>query len=54
LLLGGMTLLIFGAWSLSVDIDDGIVELSFGVLFFAVFAVLFFAKRRFLFPPSEK
>jgi uncharacterized membrane protein SirB2 len=54
LLLGGMALLIFGIWSLSVDITDGIVELLFSVSFFAVFAVLFFVKRRFLFPPSER
>jgi hypothetical protein len=53
LLLGGMTLLIFGIWSLSVNITDGIVELLFGILFFAVFAVLFSVKRR-LFPPSER
>jgi hypothetical protein len=54
LLLGGTTLLIFGIWSLSVNISDGIIELLFGILFFAVFAVLFSVKRRFLFPPSER
>jgi hypothetical protein len=53
LLLGGMALLIFGIWSLSVNITDGIVELLFGILFFAVFTVLFSVKRR-LFPPSER
>jgi hypothetical protein len=57
LLLGGMTLIILGSWSLSAEtkasMTGGNVEIVLGALCFVVFAALFFAKREALFPPEE-
>ena len=33
------------------EITDGTIELSFGTLFFIVFIILFFTRRKFFFPP---
>jgi Na+-translocating ferredoxin:NAD+ oxidoreductase RnfD subunit len=33
------------------EITDGIIELFSGALFFTVFTILFFTRRKFLFPP---
>jgi hypothetical protein len=35
------------------EITDGIIELFFGALCFIVFIILFFTRRKFLFPPQE-
>lgn len=44
----------FSETTAAQEIIDGIIELFFGALCFIAFAVLFFTKRKFLFPPSER
>lgn len=44
----------FSETTAAQEIIDGIVELFFGALCFIAFTVLFFTKRRFLFPPSQR
>jgi predicted permease len=44
----------FSETTASQEIIDGIIELFFGALCFIAFTVLFFTKRKFLFPPSER
>ena len=44
----------FSETTVAQEITDGIIELSFGTLCFIVFIILFFTKRRFIFPPAKK
>jgi hypothetical protein len=44
----------FSETTAAQEITDGIIELFFGALCFIAFIVLFFAKRKFLFPPSQR
>lgn len=41
----------FSETTAAQEITDGIIELFFGVLCFIVFIILFFTRRKFLFPP---
>ncbi len=43
----------FSETTAAQEIIDGIIELFFGAMGFVAFTVLFFTKRKFLFPPSE-
>jgi predicted permease len=43
----------FSETTATQEIIDGIVELFFGALCFIVFIILFFTRRKFLFPPEE-
>lgn len=44
----------FSETTASQEIFDGIVELFFGAVCFVAFTVLFFSKRKFLFPPTQQ
>lgn len=44
----------FSETTAAQEIIDGIIELILGALCFFAFIVLFFAKRKFLFPPSKR
>jgi hypothetical protein len=44
----------FSETTAAQEIIDGIIELFFGALRFIAFTVLFFTKRKFLFPPSVR
>jgi hypothetical protein len=44
----------FSETTVAQEIADGIIELFLGALCFITFAVLFFAKRKYLFPFSNK
>jgi hypothetical protein len=41
----------FSETTAAQEITDGIIELFVGALCFIVFAILFFTRRKFLFPP---
>ena len=41
----------FSETTATQEITDGIIELFSGALCFTVFAILFFTRRKFLFPP---
>jgi hypothetical protein len=41
----------FSETTAAQEITDGIIELFFGSLCFIVFLILFFTRRKFLFPP---
>ncbi len=36
------------------EVTDGIIYLVLGAVFFVVFTVLFFTRRKFLFPPEKQ
>lgn len=44
----------FSETTASQEIIDGIIELFFGALCFVAFTILFFTKRKFLFPPTQQ
>jgi hypothetical protein len=44
----------FSETTAAQEIIDGIIELFFGTLCLIAFTVLFFTKRQFLFPPSQR
>jgi predicted permease len=43
----------FSETTATQEITDGIIELFFGALCFTLFIILFFTRRKFLFPPKE-
>ena len=44
----------FSETTAAQEMIDGIIEPFFGALCFIAFTVLFFTKRKFLFPPSQR